>query len=144
MTAERHPVELLDYHGDPVQIDVEIVPLIRLLWAHGFETFNSCQDFAGDGMVWVEFDGPSATDFMNLVARLDGALRAHMLHSVPHGVDSPDVIDAWIGEHGWTYSVLPWVGWGDEIQFLVSVHFPRHDLPAVVAALEAAPREEAT
>ena len=153
-----HPFELLDYHGDPVEIDAEIVPLMRLLWAHGLETFNSCQDFAGDGRVWVEFDGWSASHFVNVVAGQDDELRGHILHSAPREAGPPgDLLDAWalpnpspqgitiwLREHGWTYSVLPWPDWGDdpdEIRFLVSVHFPRHDLPAVVAALEAATRE---
>jgi len=126
--GRRHPFDVLEYEGERVEIDAGIVPLIELLWSHGFDTFNSCEDFEGGGIVWVEFDGPSATEFLNLVAGRDGELRGHILHSPT-------------GEHGWTYSVLPWPGWGsdpDEIRFLVSVHFPRRDLAAVVAALEQA------
>jgi len=136
-----HPHSMLEHDGEPVEIDVEIVPLIELVWSHGLDTFNSCQDFGGDGQVWVEFDGPSATDFLNLVAGQDRELRGHILRSVPIDVDYPEGFDAYQREHGWTYSVLPWPGWGDDphaIRFVVSIHFPRGDLPAVVAALEAA------
>jgi hypothetical protein len=136
-----HPFKVLDHDGERVEIDVEIVPLVELIWSHGLDTFNSCQNFDGDGLVWVEFDGPSATDFLNIVAGQDGELRGHMLHSVPIELDTHEAFDAYVREHGWTYSVLPRPGWGDdpeEIRFLVSVHFPRGDLDAVVAALEGA------
>jgi len=134
----KHPFEVVHYeaYGEHVEIDVEIVPLIRLLWAHGLDTFNSCQDY--HDMVWIEFDGPSATEFLHVVASHDDALRGCALHSVPCEVDSPEMFDAWTRDHGWTYSALPWPGWGDDpehIRFLVSVHFPRHQLDAVVAAL---------
>ena len=34
----RHPFQLLHYCGQPVEIDVEIVPLIKAVWALGFDT----------------------------------------------------------------------------------------------------------
>ena len=119
-----HPFEVLNRDGEQVEIDVEIVPLIKLLWERELDTFNSCQDH--DGYVWVEFHGPSATEFLNFVAGQNRELRGHMLHSVPCGVDSPEVFDAWVRQHGWTYSVLPWSGWENDpkIRFLVSVHSP--------------------
>ena len=137
--GRRHPFEVLDYLGEPVEIDAEIAPLMRLVWQHELDTFNSCQDFNGRGIVRVEFDGPSATDFLNLVAGQDGELRDHILHSSPIEFTDPEGFDAWVREHGSTYSLLPWLGWEepDEMRFVVSVHFPRSDLSAVVAALEA-------
>jgi hypothetical protein len=42
----RHPYELLVPPGEeePVQVDVALVPLVRALWAAGFEMVTCCQD----------------------------------------------------------------------------------------------------
>ena len=121
-----HPTTMLaDRYGDEYEIDVEIAPLIKLLWERELETFNSCQDFRGSGWTWVEFDGPSATDFINEVAKNSEELAGRI------DVDFDD-------EDSWRYRAFPY-RWPDgQIQFFVSVHFPRADLSAVVAALEAA------
>jgi hypothetical protein len=58
-----------------VEIDAEIAPLIELCWYRGLDTFLSCQDHGGDGRVWIKFDGPSASDFLNVVAGSDSELR---------------------------------------------------------------------
>lgn len=82
--AEPHPTEVLGYHGDPddpVEIDVEIVPLVRAVWAAGFDTELSCQDH--DGYVWLEFPGKHAQRFLNALAARDGELRANILGLVP-------------------------------------------------------------
>lgn len=48
-TATRHATVALDYHGQPVEIDTGIAPLIRALWSRGIETSGSCEDWATSG-----------------------------------------------------------------------------------------------
>lgn len=44
-----HPTKpLTDPGGEPVDIDVEMVPLVRALWSLGLRTSSCCQDF-GEG-----------------------------------------------------------------------------------------------
>jgi hypothetical protein len=57
-----HPTITLDHHGEFVEIDVDIAPLIKVLWACGIETVGSCQDggtspqrCAPVGTAWVAF-----------------------------------------------------------------------------------------
>jgi hypothetical protein len=81
---------IADYHGDPddpVEIDVEIVPLIRAIWAFGFDTELSCQD--QDGYVWVELPGKHAQRLLNVIAGEDSELRANILRLVPAEVEEP-------------------------------------------------------
>jgi hypothetical protein len=43
--AQQHPTKtLIDPDEDPVEIDMEMVPLVEALWAHGYTTIMSCQD----------------------------------------------------------------------------------------------------
>jgi hypothetical protein len=132
--GRRHPCELLDYYGEPVEIDVEIVPLIKAIWALGFDTELSCQDH--HGQVWVELPGKHAQRLLNVIAKQDGELRANILGLVPVEY-GPDEFDAYKLAHAWQLSVmalsdpgLVWLG--------VGIHFPRSQLAAVVAALEQA------
>src|SRR5437773_4458721 len=62
-SANEHPtVEL-----EGVAIDVEIAPLIELLWDLNIDTMNSCQN--NHGRVWLEFASPpDAEMFLNTVA----------------------------------------------------------------------------
>jgi hypothetical protein len=41
-----HATVTLDFHGEPVEIDVGIAPLIEVLWARGVGTVGSCEDGA--------------------------------------------------------------------------------------------------
>ena len=96
----RHPpYTVLDYRGERVEIDVEIVPLVELLWALEFDTLLSCQD--QDGRVWVEFPGPSAEQFLDLVSRSDSELRANVLGLVPFDTDD---FEAHKRDHAWQFS----------------------------------------
>jgi hypothetical protein len=43
--SQQHPTKtLVDPDEGPVEIDVEMVPLIENLWARGYTTMMSCQD----------------------------------------------------------------------------------------------------
>jgi len=53
----EHSYETLYYDGEPVEVDVETVPLVELWWSHGLEPLGSCRDEGG--FVSLEFDGPS-------------------------------------------------------------------------------------
>jgi hypothetical protein len=139
--GRQHPFELLDYHGDPdapVEIDVEIVPLIRAIWTLGFDTELSCQDH--DGYVWVELPGKHAQRLLNVIAGEDGELRANILRLVPVEVEDPDDFYAYLDAHGWELRTLAIHEPGSEpdVWLSVGVRFPRAQLPAVVAALERA------
>jgi hypothetical protein len=139
--GRHHPFELLDYHGEQVAIDVEIVPLIRLCWALELDTLFSCQEDE-DGLVWVEFDGPSGEAFLNLVQRwADRDTSAHMRGSVPVEID-PFEFDAYKAAHCWRYQARPMPSYSEDesrpLGLSVSVRFPRAQLPAVVSALERA------
>jgi hypothetical protein len=140
--GRRHPFELLDYHGDPgepVEIDAEIVPLIKEIWALGFDTELSCQDH--DGYVWVELPGRHAQRLLNVIAGEVDELRANILGLAPIAV-GPDQFEAYQREHAWRYSVMavadPGLVW-----LSVRILFPRDQLAAVVVALERASRPEA-
>jgi hypothetical protein len=134
-----HPTVLVD----GVAIDVEIAPLIEALWARGIETLNSCQDNTDDHYVWVEFASPlDASAFLNnVVGRASGwrsmYRRAMLEFEVPGGE--------------WRYAIHPLnLGieqtlLGDEmherrigpndIDFSVSIRFPRGDLATVTRRL---------
>ena len=127
-----HPYATLDYHGERVEVDVEIVPLVERLWALDFDTLLSCQD--QDGRVWVEFPGPSAEQFLDLVARSDSELRANVLGLVP--IDTDD-FEAHKREHAWQFLTVALRGDDRGVWLSVGVRFPRSDLPAVMAALGA-------
>ena len=81
----RKPIpRLSNAAASGVDVDVEIVPLIELIWSRGIHTLLSCQD--QDGLVWVEFPGPDAEQFVNLAAA-DGELAANVLGLVPIDTD---------------------------------------------------------
>jgi hypothetical protein len=136
-----HPFEVLDYHGipdAPVEIDVEIVPLIKLIWAHGFDTELSCQDH--DGYVWVELPGKHAQRLLNVIAGEDGELRANILRLVPAEVVEPCDFYAYQAAHSWECRTVAIHEPGSEpdVWLSVGVRFPREQLATVVAALERA------
>jgi hypothetical protein len=137
--GRRHPYEVLDYHGipdAPVEIDAEIVPLIRAIWALGFDTELSCQD--DDGRVWVELPGKHAQRLLNVIAGEDGELRANILRLVPVEI-GPDGFYAHQEAHSWDLQTVALRDCGGEpdVWLSIGVRFPREQLRAVVAALEA-------
>jgi hypothetical protein len=79
----KHAFQLLtDPYDDEVEIDIEIVPLIRALWALGLETMNCCQD--NHGYIWIEFPPDHAQVFMNAVRdNCDEDLRWRISRAIP-------------------------------------------------------------
>jgi hypothetical protein len=133
--GRQHPFEVLDYLGEPVEIDVEIVPLIKLIWAHELDTVLSCQD--QDGCVWLEMPGRYAQRLVRIVADEDRELRANILGMVPIEVEDPEQLEAYQLAHRWGYRVMA-VFEDGELWLSVGLRFPRDQLATVVAALERA------
>jgi hypothetical protein len=123
-----------------VPIDADIAPLIEALWARGIETLNSCQDNTEDHYVWIEFASPlDASGFLNnVVGRASGWRSMYRRAMLEFDVSG--------GE--WRYAIHPMnLGIeqtlvGDEVRerrigpndidFSVSIRFPRTDLPTVM------------
>jgi len=136
----EHPFETLYYDGEPVEVDVELVPLVELCWSHELEPLGSCQN--DGGFVSLEFDGPHCERFLTLVAGEDDALRAHVVAEPPWEVDALR-LEEYRRAHGWRYRVVPEATDDGRFYMAVGIGFPRSQLSAVVAALDQAPREKA-
>jgi hypothetical protein len=97
--------------------------------------------------VWIEFATPyDASRFLNVVIGRRGDYRTLFGRAMGTTMDTPDV---------WTYAICP-TNYGidelivddevdehrigpNEIDFFVSIRFPRRDLPAVLRRLTATP-----
>ena len=137
---------------DGVAIDVEIAPLIKVLWERGIETLNSCQDSGDNHWVWIEFATPlDASKFLNAAIGRFGDHRTLYGRAMGTSMDTPDA---------WTYQVFP-VNYGieesivdDEVQerrigpndvdFSISIRFPRRDMSTVLRHLTASPPDPLT
>ena len=123
------------YDGERVEIDVEIVALIKAIWWHGLETDLSCQ--SQDGRVWVEMPGRDAERLLRLLALRDPELRATILRLVPGEHADPCDFYEYQAAHGWQYRVSA-ESYPVGLWLSVGIRFPRDQLTAVVAALERA------
>lgn len=64
-----HAQETVTVGDWTADVDVELAPLIRELWAAGWSTYASCQDHPGTGKVWIGFsESNHAAAFLNAVA----------------------------------------------------------------------------
>src|SRR5882762_4387634 len=67
-----HPTTMLiDPLGEPAEIDVELVPLVQLLWCIGFRTISSCQG-VGESLV------PAACALQQLAAEVRSCERVEL------------------------------------------------------------------
>ena len=144
----EHPTVLVD----DVPIDEDIAPLIEALWQRGIETLNSCQDNGDNHWVWIEFATPlDASKFLNAAIGRFGDHRTLYGRAMGTSMDTPDA---------WTYQVFP-MNYGieesivdDEVQerrigpndvdFSISIRFPRRDLSTVLRRLMASPPDPLT
>jgi hypothetical protein len=56
--SQFHPSQqLISPRGEPADIDVELVPLIRALWRRGFDTASCCQDL-GESNAATDYPPP--------------------------------------------------------------------------------------
>ena len=62
-----HPTKWVKHPLDgPIEIDVRLAPLIRLLWQRGIETNECCQEF-NPGLACIEFPGTTeAMEFLEV------------------------------------------------------------------------------
>jgi hypothetical protein len=73
----EHPTLQMTPPGEinPVDIDVEIAPLVTALWERGIKTTESCQDSHGRGVCFLAFEDPYAgVDFMRRFGKLNREL----------------------------------------------------------------------
>jgi hypothetical protein len=68
-SMKTHPTTTLtDKHGDLIEIDTKIAPLIQRLWDLELTTVMSCQCDSG-GHVWIMFgSADDAAKFLTLIA----------------------------------------------------------------------------
>jgi hypothetical protein len=134
-----HPTTTVEWGGGfSADIDVEIAPLLKLVWENGIDTVSSCQDI--DGRVHVEFD--SSIDlcrFVELVAAPSTDVES-LYNRCGAGGHVPDDWQDFRLHRMWHYSAsvpvdLNYGGRRPRFELPVSVFFPRSDLAAVVAAL---------
>jgi hypothetical protein len=101
---------------DGTRVDRGLAGLFRLLWPLGVETCQSCEDVTGSGLVWIQFpEEAGALQFFKLVRR---AVKFIEWENVAGSAPDEDAT----GRH--------WC--------VVSVRFPREDLPNVRKALKRA------
>jgi len=142
----QHPTVLID----GVPIDEEIAPLIRALWERDIETVNSCQDNGDAHQIWIEFATTSdASRFLDAVIGRLGDYRTLYGRAMGTTMDTPDA---------WSYAVFPRnfgveelivndevherrIGPND-VDFSISIRFPRRDLDTVFRRLKRLPSVE--
>lgn len=107
-----HPtVALVTPEGDQVQIDVDLAPIIRAVWAAGIETSVSCQE---------GIDGRAMIGFVSL---------ADMEMFYDLACDAMHMDDVLFDSVGWE-----WVLWANS-GLRGEVHIPRAQLAGLAASL---------
>jgi hypothetical protein len=148
---QRHPTTPVVIDGESADIDVEIAPLVSALNAIGLDTYWSCQGDEGErasiGFVGVE----DAAAFVAIVGRdFDQDLESLWNRALRDG-EPEDDWERFRAERMWEYNASPRdysVTRGDDgelhrkgdcaVGFDASVHFPRGDIAAVTALVQAA------
>ncbi len=133
MTMAKHPFEShMAPWGEIVDVDVEIVPLVKLIWDLGLVTVNSCQEQMYERLrpsVFIDFI--SSTDlevFLRLVRRGAEKTKDEQLLGALENFGGGAVFEMWA-------AVLHW--WQPGQPFFAGLYFPRHHLIAVETALKA-------
>jgi hypothetical protein len=144
-----HPTEpLITPEGEAIDIDAEMVPLIRRLWAVGMQTKGCCQDFGDSilnnghrstspddarqrfadfysGQAWLKMP---TTDAVRLISTISGHPRfADRLRRWTHP-------EAWMN----VVYIFPDEEDGAALANAAQLHFPRVQLPELVTALTTA------
>jgi hypothetical protein len=129
----HHPYELLVPPGEeePVQIDAALVPLIRALWAAGYETITCCQDLGEsigehNSRKAAYWKGWALVELPSRPARRLAELAA--VHQWPMH---------WTNETAWEMSIpVVMLGARPVIPDLVQVRFPASQVRDLLAMLE--------
>lgn len=140
-----HKTKFVTVGERSADIDIKIVPLIRLLWQLDIDTILSCQ--SNCGMVWVMFPTPiEATRFFNIVAVYEPGRDALYNRIVNEYTTSRKFrnkvwsVNAHVEDFALNYDTdcaddeYRHDGLAD-IYFGISVRFPPSDLPAVLKRL---------
>jgi hypothetical protein len=143
-----HPTErLITPAGDAVDIDAEMVPLIRRLWAMGLQTKGSCQDFGESilhnghrstspddarqrfadfyrGQAWLKMPTEDATRLISIIS--GHPTFAHRLRRWTHPEAWMTIVYIFPGDDG------------ADLANAAQLHFPRVQLPELVTVLTTA------
>ena len=144
-----HPTERLTSPlGEAIDIDAEMVPLIRRLWALGLQTKGCCQDFGESimhnghrstspddarrrfadffrGQAWLKMPTDDATRLISMIS--DHPIFGPRLKRWTHA-------DAWMN----IIYIFPASDGAVEPANAAQLHFPRLQLPELVTALDGA------
>jgi len=70
-TTGGHPVLLLSYQGETIEIDEVLAPLIQEIWKADIVTMMCCQE-TDAGIAWIEFDSmDDFLRFLNIVVKYE-------------------------------------------------------------------------
>lgn len=146
--ANIHPSRpLTTPAGDEVAVDLDMIPLVRALWALGLNTRGCCQDLGasincgpdwakgpgrrrhGDfyaGQAWLKMPADDARTMLKILLRADPRMR--------------DRLNRWTRVDAWEVFVYL-VADDDGVvpSHWAQIHFPREQLDEVTAALVAPP-----
>jgi hypothetical protein len=126
-----HPTTTLtNKHGDQVEIDTKIAPLVQRLWDMELTTVMSCQGDSG-GHVWIMFQSADdAAKFLSLITH-GGDAGISVCASRPHSGEGPAALkDTWyVSPYVTTYRNT------NLVMILISIRFPRKHLRRVMATL---------
>lgn len=138
---KKHPFKwLVDRHGDRVQIDIEIAPLLRILWDMRLVTLNSCEDDCG--YVWIEFlTAAYASTFLSIIAKHgDVDLRYRAVNT--YNICPSDAAHHLANRYhafldSWLIAAETWeaIDGGGDVRIRFSVRFPRGHLGRVMDTL---------
>jgi hypothetical protein len=137
----NHPQELVIVGEMEAEIDVDIAPLIKLIWEYGLATSNCCQE-NHPGIVWIEFlTELDAVQFLNIVAgefsnEMDSLYNRIRRKWEPEDVESLGwwKFEAFLRDDSVMVSFdddgnIDETPFGNiDFQFSISVRFPRTDL----------------
>jgi hypothetical protein len=130
-----HPTVTLPGPDGPVEIDVELAPVISALWALGVNTRQCCQ--YSDLSDSAEISFPTAGDMAAFVTAM-----------FPHGADETDELHAKFRDweifdpvpsqlrDAWRWIVVPEPDADGRWVFVGQVQFPASDIPTVTERLE--------
>jgi hypothetical protein len=119
--------------GECIDIDVEIVDLIKLIWKSGIDTRGSCQDNIPSGYIWIYFSHVSEMNrFYNVIFRgldmSDDISKDIYKRAVHHIASSPN---AWVQNLNFDNRLES--GVITEVIFQSSIRFPRSDYDFVLS-----------
>ena len=132
-----HPARRLTApDGTVAAIDTLLVPLIKALWAAGYETIGSCQDIGESSGHSVERRGTYWKGYVLLEMPEQDACR--LLDEIKYTPQFQDRMH-WAAPGAWEVSlpVMPFVPFGDgaAVMDLAQVHFPSDQIDDLIKVI---------